>query len=199
MSGGESAGRTYAARPAGASASAEAFATPAARSPWLSADRALIGILLVFAAWIASAREADFDFWYHMAAGREIVESGRILFTDSFTHTAAGHAYPPAEWLFQVMLYGLHAALGIAGVVLYKTIFVTAWAALLVYAGRSQGASAAGVAMIVGLGLLAAVPRYLARPEWVTFAGAALLTQDILSSQFRRQWQLAKASFTRRF
>lgn len=30
-------------------------------------------------------------------------------------------------------------------------------------------------------------------------AGAALLTQDILSSQFRRQWQLAKASFTRRF
>jgi hypothetical protein len=188
VNGGESAGRTDAARSAGASTSGEPFATPAARSPWLSADRALIAILLAFAAWIASAREADFDFWYHMAAGREIVESGRILFTDSFTHTAAGHAYPPTEWLFQVMLYGLHAAFGIAGVVLYKTIFVTAWAALLVYAGRSQGASAAGLAMIVGLGLLAAVPRYLARPEWVTFAGAALLTAYVLDEERGRAW-----------
>jgi hypothetical protein len=153
-----------------------------------TADRALIAILLVFAAWIASAREADFDFWYHMAAGRDILHAGRIPFTDSFTHTAAGHPYPPTEWLFQVMLYGLHAALGIAGVVLYKTIFVTACAALLVYAGRSQGASAASVVMVVGLGLLAAVPRYLARPEWVTFAGAALVTAYVLDEERGRPW-----------
>jgi len=152
-------------------------------------SRALIALLLVFAAWIASAREADFDFWYHMAAGREIIGAGRIVFTDSFTHTAAGHRYPPAEWLFQVMIYGLHRAFGDAGVVLYKTIFVTAWAALLALAARARGARAESIVAIVALGLLAAVPRYLARPEWVSFVGVAFVTAYALDEERGRAWR----------
>jgi len=152
-------------------------------------SRALIALLLVFAAWIASAREADFDFWYHMAAGREILRSGRILFTDSFTHTAAGHRYPPAEWLFQVMIYGLHRAFGDAGVVLYKTIFVTAWAAILALAARARGARAESIVAVVALGLLAAVPRYLARPEWVSFVGVAIVTAYALAEERGGAWR----------
>ncbi|MFN0150077.1 MAG: hypothetical protein ACKVU1_05095 [bacterium] len=152
-------------------------------------SRALIALLLAFAAWIASAREADFDFWYNMAAGREILSTGRIGFTDSFTHTAAGHRYPPAEWLFQVMIYGLHRAFGDAGVVLYKTIFVTAWAAVLALAARARGARAESIAAVIALGLLAAVPRYLARPEWITFVGVAIVTLYALDEERGRAWR----------
>ncbi len=159
-------------------------AAPAARAaPTTRGAFVLLALFLAYAAWIASAREVDFDFWYHMAEGKRIVETHRLAFHDTFSHTAAGQPYPPAEWLFQVMIYGFHAALGEAGIVLYKTLFVTAWGVVLVAAARRRGARLETAVAVAALALLAALNRFMARPEWVTFLGLALVAAHVYDEE----------------
>ncbi len=163
--------------------SIRALARPgrAAAAP-AAGDRAallLLALLIVYAGWIGSAREVDFDFWYHMAEGRALLATHHFSFADTFSHTALGRAYPPTEWLFQVGIFALYSMLGGAGIVLYKTIAVGAWAAVMLAAGRARGAGAASAVAVGALAVLAAMNRFMARPEWITFVGFAWVAAHI--------------------
>jgi hypothetical protein len=52
------------------------------------------------------------DTWWHLAAGREMVRSGRIMLTDQFSHTAYGAPWANYEWLTQWVFFQLYHAGG---------------------------------------------------------------------------------------
>ncbi len=82
------------------------------------------------------------DFWFHAAAGREIVANGQIPAVDTFSYTAAGQPYESYKiyWLMEVTFYLLLQTGGIAGVVLFQSLVITAaYALVLLTAWRTTG------------------------------------------------------------
>src|SRR5690349_22862656 len=49
-----------------------------------------------------------YDFWWHMATGRDIVTQGWIPTRDSFSYTRAGVPYYNQSWLAELLMYGLY-------------------------------------------------------------------------------------------
>ena len=64
------------------------------------------------------------DLWIHLKTGQLILRSGTIPHKDSYSFTAVGHDYIAHEWLAGVLFYGAYAALGVLGLILFKTLVV---------------------------------------------------------------------------
>ncbi len=75
--------------------------------------------------------EADGDIWWHLAAGREMVRTRSLLFSDPFSLSAAGRAWTDVHWLFQLVAYAVHQLGGLLGLVIWKSALVTLGAGLL--------------------------------------------------------------------
>ena len=67
------------------------------------------------------------DFWWHMAAGRQIVATGRIPVVDTSSFTAAGTPYPAYQvyWLAETAFYLVYSAGGPALIVFIHSLIVT--------------------------------------------------------------------------
>lgn len=109
---------------------------------------------------------ADGDIWWHLAAGREMVARGGLLFTDPFSSGAHGRPWVDVHWLFQLATYGVHRALGLSGLVWMKCALIALGACLLYFALEARrGAWARGIlATTLVAGLFAARSLLLVRP-----------------------------------
>jgi hypothetical protein len=66
----------------------------------------------------------DGDTFWHLAAGRWMVEHGQILRTDPFSITRLGQPWVYPGWLSQLLLFGIHQWLGFLGLNLYTMVAV---------------------------------------------------------------------------
>jgi hypothetical protein len=113
-----------------------------------------------------SDRGYQTDFWHHLARGREIVQSGRLVDVDLFTCTVPGAPLRDANWLSQVLYYGLHQAGGLPLVQFVNSLALAAAVGLLVWVCRRASGSlgaAAAAASFTFLGLWQQV--LLIRPQ----------------------------------
>lgn len=110
------------------------------------------------------------DFWWHIAAGREIVGTGRIPRVDTYSFTAPGEPYPSYQmfWLPEAVLFLVYDHGGSALVVFVHGLLVTAAYALV-------------------LGVAFHISRDLRVAAGVTFLAAALGIQD---------WNVRPQAFT---
>ncbi len=87
----------------------------------------LLLIISLFLIFIITARAAnDADMWWHLSAGKEMLQSGTILLTDVFSHTRYGEPWVNAFWLADLMLYGVFSLFQFTGI----TVFTALMAAL---------------------------------------------------------------------
>jgi hypothetical protein len=63
----------------------------------------------------------DPDLWWHLRVGEWIVEHGKVPATDPFSAFGEGKKWVAYSWLYEVLIYGLHAAFGLTGIVIYRT------------------------------------------------------------------------------
>src|SRR6185295_9943839 len=83
--------------------------------------------LLFLAIGVAAAlMPAQADTWWHLRAGQEMWRTHALLTVDTFSHTVAGTYWPNHEWLFEVLLYPVFAAGGVALVTLVCAAAATA-------------------------------------------------------------------------
>jgi len=66
----------------------------------------------------------DTDTWWHLAAGKRIVESGEIIREDSFSLTRQGQSWIYPGWLSQVILFRSYDLWGYQGLILLTALFV---------------------------------------------------------------------------
>ena len=64
-------------------------------------------ILIGAGSWFHPA-VAGSDLWWHLASGRETVETGGIPPVDPFSHTALGEVWTNHEWLWEVLYWGVY-------------------------------------------------------------------------------------------
>jgi hypothetical protein len=107
------------------------------------------------------------DFGWHLKAGEYIWTTHSIPTHDIFTYISEGNRWVDSHWLFQLVLYGVHAVGGIPGVIFLRvTLVVATFVLLLSNVYRKEYLP---VSILVCLpALFIAHQRFLIRPELVS-------------------------------
>src|ERR1700738_2791219 len=146
-----------------------------------------VGAILLLALIPASGAVADPDFFSHLQVGRWILAHNAIPPHDLFTYTVSEHRFVAHEWLSEVIMAAITAAVGLGGVSLYFTAIT--WAA---FVGLLRTARAGYVIAGLGLavGFAAGNPIWGPRTQMITFAFSVALL--LLLRRFRethdRRW-----------
>jgi len=137
-----------------------------ARVPWVVLCAALVFFAVCFPL-------TSTDIWWHLAAGRWIVEQGQLPTVDPFV--LQGRPWIDLHWLFQLGALGVFRLGGPSGLVLVKAALVALGGALLVLAARGPGRTSWPLAaLLVAAPVCLARPLALARPVVVTLVALAL-------------------------
>src|SRR4051794_14625930 len=103
-----------------------ATALPAASFP-LETDRAstLSRLLMVVALYaipviVAVQPGVDWDLWWHLRVGEWVTSHGTVPANDPFSTYGHDKTWVAYSWLFEVIVYGLHQAFGLAGAIVYQ-------------------------------------------------------------------------------
>jgi tetratricopeptide (TPR) repeat protein len=157
----------------------------------VKAARAAAVLALLLCAVYCLTRLAEVDFYWHLLAGRRILETGRLPVSDDFTWTSTGRPWTDLHWLFEVTLALAWRLAGWVGVDLLKIVSIVSGFALALRAAWIRRASIAGPLLLIP-GVVAAQERFTLRPEAVSFLlfGVLLL---VLAERSRRPRLLVTA------
>ena len=133
---------------------------------------------------------AGSDMWWHIAAGRELLQTGSLWMVDDWSFTAHGVDWLNHEWLADLIYYGWVSAWGVQSLVYWKWLLVIAtFGTLLVALTRSSGSPLAAL-VCTGLALANAAPFLDVRPHLYSLLGFSLLLLLRLQRE-ARTWLLA--------
>ncbi|HKR66027.1 MAG TPA: hypothetical protein VJZ00_20005 [Thermoanaerobaculia bacterium] len=99
--------------------------------------------LFFAAALVAVATLRNYDFFWHLATGRWIVEHRALPPTDPFAIASDRVPWINGEWLFEVVLHALHAMVGLAGMSVLRGLLA---AAVFALAKRDDGLALCAIA-----------------------------------------------------
>ncbi len=91
----------------------------------------LIGLMFVLGATLGWRQITSPDIGFHLATARWIVENHALPATDPFTYTVSDHPYIDLQWLFQLLVYGLHQAAGVGGIIIATIVLTFVFGGLL--------------------------------------------------------------------
>jgi hypothetical protein len=145
-------------------------------------QRLLLPLLCAVVGYVAYFPLTDTDIWWHLAAGRLIVERGQLLRVDPFALDTNSASWIDVHWLFQVLVYLGYRAGGALALVIGKCalVGVGAWAllraAVVASAPSPEHSTSPGAPSLPQplLLLLIALPVYLAR--YLVLARPVVLT-----------------------
>lgn len=136
--------------------------------------------MLLFA--LATRIPLDTDTWWHLRAGEYMIETRSILQGDPFSHTRFGEVRVQADWLSQVILYGVWQIAGDFGLALFTSILATAGVAMLY---RASEGNAYLRAFVMVLGASTAAVFWSARPQMFSFLLSAWVI--LILFQYKRR------------
>lgn len=138
------------------------------RSRWIAP-----AAVAVLAAAFSIHRLEDFDTWYHLAAGRLMLATGTWPRTNTFSSTAPDYPWLDLHWIFQLVLYGAWRVAGIDGTILLAATLMTA-TTLVLYGTARRFVPSAFAAFLLAVALVISSPRFVPRPELLSFLYFAL-------------------------
>jgi hypothetical protein len=128
----------------------------------------LIVLLLILALASALTPIRNYDYWWHLATGRWILEQHSVPRSDPFSFTSGGAPWVDHEWLFQVAAYLGQRFLGHSFLLLLKTAGVLLITLLAFLHLRGEKHSTAGASLLLVPVLLGSAFRLDVRPEIAT-------------------------------
>lgn len=138
-------------------------------------DRMALFAVFLFSIIIVTYPVFDFDMYWHLANGREMVDSVRIVTEEVFSYTHPGEKFANHEWLGQIILYLIWNTYGPYGLLGFKLVLVTLMVSLLYRTLRNERTQPAIAALLCVLAVFAGINRYHERPELFSLFGMALL------------------------
>jgi hypothetical protein len=156
-------------------------------------------LLALLPAGNALKPKLDEDTWWHLAAGKYVVEHRAFPDTDPFSRVGQEEHLPwvAYSWLHEVALYGAYSAGGVGGVLAYRhvlgglTFLTVAWFVLRGSDGRARPTA------VLGLVTVALVPMMLERPWHDTVVFTTLTLHAAIElragAPARRFWWLVPA------
>lgn len=121
---------------------------------------------------------AGYDFWFYLTQGRQVLEEGKIPWSESYLGSTAAHGlgrYADHAWLGAVVCYLFYLALGPLGLVLLKSLLLTATSAMTYLNCRLAGLSGTWAAAWTALALWAIRGRFEMRTYLISDLALAVL------------------------
>ncbi|MGC8740683.1 MAG: hypothetical protein ACP5UB_04415 [Candidatus Sumerlaeaceae bacterium] len=159
----------------------------------------LVLTLAIAAAWSFAfvPLRASQDEWWHLKAGKWIVEHGRLPETDIFTYAGEGLRWYNHEWLAQMLFYAIYHAGekwlwgGLRTLITFKSLIVVATFALVAWTAMRRCASRS-VASLVAL-VMADVARRTIYPRppilsYLLLASFAAVLWQWRARRLRTRW-----------
>ena len=140
-----------------------------------------------------AAGAVDSDYWWHLAAGRWMLDHGRIPTTDPFSITHAGQSWYAHEWLAELVIATADRIAGYAAVITLTAAIAGVGVLLLWRAVRYYGLAAGTAAWIAAAAIFLVASYYSARPQVWGFTLFALLLHELAAHDTgnrRRLWLL---------
>ncbi|MFP4438209.1 MAG: hypothetical protein ACLFVO_13245 [Chloroflexaceae bacterium] len=110
------------------------------------------------------------DFWWHMATGRLIVQTGAIPTVDQFSYTQAGEPFYNQGWLAQVLMYGIHSLGGVPLLLVVQAAVVAlTYGLLLLLCIRRSGALRLSVGVLLMTTMPLSFDNWNVRPQTYAF------------------------------
>jgi hypothetical protein len=110
------------------------------------------------------------DFWWHMATGRLIVQTGAIPTVDQFSYTQAGEPFYNQGWLAQVLMYGIHSLGGVPLLlVVQAAVIALTYSLLLLLCIRRSGALRLSVGVLLMTTMPLSFDNWNVRPQTYAF------------------------------
>lgn len=133
---------------------------------------------------------AGSDLWWHVAAGRELLQTGTPWMVDGWSFSAYGQDWLNHEWLADILYYGWVSAFGIHSLVYWKWLVVILMFCLLQQALYRETGDAIAAFLAAAIGAAMAAPFIDIRPHLYTLLLYCLLIY-LLLGQAPRRWLLA--------
>ncbi len=139
---------------------------------------ALAALLVTFFGFF-SVKVWDIDFWWHIAAGRSILEHGAIPSVDPFgmydAANACGQTVLKSEWLGQVLLYSVYRWFDLDGIIYFRAGVLALCLAIVYMRSRLAASTSAFTLAITALSGLAILHHNGERPQLLSFLLLSLL------------------------
>jgi hypothetical protein len=168
-------------------------------SRWLPSPYVLFAVVVgVLLSTVSAVRgPIDADFYWHVTAGRLMVESGSVPSNDPFSFTWLGQPWTPHEWLGEVLLFLSTSALGLG---LTGALFGLLSAGGPLLAGAAmirRGVSNRAVMLAVAPAVVVLLPYTTMRPQIFTWLllGGLLAALVLLRPEHRLRVWLIPAAF----
>lgn len=151
-----------------------------------------VTILVCIFAFVNSHPIRPYDFWLHIANGREIVAESAIPTTDIFSYTRTGIAFASASayWLMQIIMYSLYTAGGGELIIFCQSMAITAAYAILLYIGLKISRHWRAAALGILFSALFGYGNWNVRPQTIAYLLAAFILLGIYKYkiQNKKQW-----------
>jgi len=133
---------------------------------------------------------AGSDMWWHVAAGRELVQTKTLWMVDDWSYSALGKDWLNHEWLSDIIFYSWVSAGGVESLVYWKwLVLVTTFATLQHVLSRDSGSPFAGL-LCAGVAMAIAAPFLDVRPHIYSLLNFSVLLFLLLGRQ-TKTWLLA--------
>jgi hypothetical protein len=118
---------------------------------------------------------AGSDMWWHVAAGRELVQTGTLWMVDDWSYTELGSDWLNHEWLSDLVYYGWVSLWGVETLVYWKwLVIISSFLFLQLALVRSSG-NALAAFICAGVACAIAAPFLDVRPHLYTLLNFSLL------------------------
>ena len=118
----------------------------------------------------------DYDLYWHLANGREMVAQRHIVNSEIFSYTRAGTPFVNHEWLAQVVLFWIYQLWGGMGLNIFKVLMTLLTTAVLYRTCRMLTAGPCIASFLTLSAVLVCINRFNARPELFSLVNLALLS-----------------------
>lgn len=134
---------------------------------------------------------SDGDLMRHLRLGTWMLDHGRLVTVDRFSHTAYGRPFIAYEWLSEVVLAGVNRIGGVSGIVAFSAILLGLTAFVLMRFLQRRGVDVALAYLAASGALLLTSPHWLARPHLFSFLGTACVLCLLDPRERVRPWLYA--------
>ena len=139
----------------------------------------------------------DAGIGWHIRNGEQMLLTRSITRTDSFSVTMGGHTWYAWEWLYDLVIAGIHHWFGLNGVVFFTAVIIALTFALALRLCLRRGADLPSAGLLLALSLGVSMIHLFARPHVLSWLFTVIWFQILDNSESaddpesrRRLWSL---------
>src|SRR3972149_3481173 len=124
------------------------------------------------------------DYFWHMATGRYIMQTGEIPSTDVFSFPTAGERWFATEWGWGVLTYNIFNSFGYTGLSVLNTLIYLTLFGILIYMSRKFRVSCSIIILFLTVLSFGIFERLTPRPHSITYLFYVLLICALVNFKY---------------